>query len=318
MGNLIKSAYGLTISESYIFERILDMTNRLCWKPEDMGLSKVHFVDGEKFSSRKAACTVAKSKNCPEASISSFFEWLPECDEIQGIERQKFLANEYWPKREQIANMLFDSVVQSQTKELIPVFQEIFDVSIGSLEFVDLVTTNNIRKYTGQPDTTLIDRNKKQLFLLEIKVYGKTTKYTLDQHIKYIGLNVALRGEDLFPGYLIHNLLLAPEVEFINNTKGLEKLKPVLSRNKEVKFDYSCPEIGHLKPTGSATISELIVQRFSAVSGFESTSIVDDCTNYKLHFRSWHDFIGNLEEGNFKYNLLPLLRYLGGPDPSVS
>jgi len=318
MGNLIKSAYGITISESYIFERILDMTNRLCWKPEDMGLSKVHFVDGEKFPSWKAACVDAKSRGYPRSTISSFFEWLPECDEIQGIERQKFLANEYWPKREQIANMLFDSVVQSETNELIPVLQEIFNVSIGSLEFVDLITTNNIRQYTGQPDTVLIDRNKKQLFLMEIKVFGKATKYTLDQHIKYIGLNVALRGEDLFPGYLTHNLLLAPEVEFIDNTKGLEKLKPVLSRTKEVEFDNSCLEIGHLKPTGSTSISELIVRRFRAVSGFESTSIVEDCTNHKLHFRSWHDFIGNLEEGNFKYNLLPLLRYLGGPDPIAS
>lgn len=318
MGNLIKSAYGLTISESYIFERVLDMSNRLCWKPEDMGLSKVHFLDGDKFSSRKAAGTAAKARGCSESAISSFFEWLPECDEVQGIERQKFLANEYWPRREQIANLLFDSVVQSHTKELIPIFQEIFGISIGTLEFVDLVTTNNIRKYTGQPDTVLIDRNKKQLFLLEIKVFGKTTKFTLDQHIKYIGLNIALRGEALFPGYNLHNLLLGPEPEFINNTKGLESLNPVLSGSNEVIFDYSRPNIHQLKPTGINTISELIVQRFSAISGFESTTVVDDCANHKLFFRSWHDFIGNLVEGNLKFNLLPLLKYLGGPNPIAS
>jgi hypothetical protein len=41
--------------------------------------------------------------------------------------------------------------------------------------------------------------------------------------MKYIGLNVALRGEDLFPGYLVHNLLLGPEAGFFNNTKDLER-----------------------------------------------------------------------------------------------
>jgi len=312
MGNLIKSAYGITISESYIFERVLDMSNRLCWKPEDMGLTKVHFLGGERFSSRKKAGAAAKLKGCSETSISSFFEWLPECDDLQGIARQQFLVNEYWPRREQIANMLFDSVVQSHTNELIPVFQEIFDVDIGTLEFVDLVTTNNIRKYTGQPDTVLIDHNKKQIFLLEIKVFGKATKYTLDQLMKYIGLNVVLRGEELFSGYLIHNLLLGPESSFFDNTKGLESLNPDLTENDRVIFDYMQPKIAHLKPVGATTINELIVKRCSAISEFRSATIADDCANFKLYFKNWHNLIENLEAGDLKYNLLPLLKYLGG------
>jgi len=314
MGNLIKSAYGITVTESYIFERLLDMSNRLCWKPEDMGLSKVHFLDGERFSSRKAASNAARLKGSSESSISSFFEWLPECDEMQGIERQKFLANEYWPRREQIANMLFDSVVQSHTKELIPSFQEIFGISIDSLEFIDLVTTNSIRKCTGQPDTVLIDRNKKQIFLIEIKIFGKTTKYTLDQHIKYIGLNIALKGKELFPDYLVHNLLLGPEPNFFKNTKGLESLRPSLIGNNQVVFDYSQPEITHLKPIGSSTVNELIKHRFSSISDFNLETAPVDHDNFKLFFRSWHDLIGNVQEGKLKHDLLPLLKYLGGND----
>lgn len=57
---IIKSAYGLTFSRSFIFDRVLSIISLLYWKPEDIGLSRVHFVKDVAFPTKKGANTYAK------------------------------------------------------------------------------------------------------------------------------------------------------------------------------------------------------------------------------------------------------------------
>ena len=312
MDRTIKSAHGLTLSRSFIFDRVLDTIPRLCWKPEDMGLTRVHIVQNTQFTSKKKAKAFAEHQGIPLDEITGYFGWVNDLCGMEGVKRENFLRNSYWPRREQIANSMFDAVLQAYTSELIPLFSELTDTAIGNLEYVESNTTNVIRKYTGQPDTVLIDETNKNIILIEIKIGGKTTKYTLDQHIKYIGLNVLLNTTDLLPSYRIHNILLAPEPEFASNTHGLDSIEPILQSNNYVQFNYANPDLTEFKPHGFDSINALVNARFQSLPGIRLDHEKDHTSEFALQFHDWKRLHSMLPEGEFKKNYEPLIPYLAG------
>ena len=312
MDRVIKSAHGLTISRSFIFDRALDIIPRLCWKPEDIGLTRVHIVAGEKFISKKKADAFAASHEIPLDDITSYFEWLEDLSGLNGVERESILRNTYWPRREQIANSMFDAVLQAYTDELLPLFSRITNTPIADLEYVEVSTTNTIRKYTGQPDTVLIDVTNKNIILIEIKIGSKSTKYTLDQHIKYIGLNVLLNSPNLFPDYRIHNILLASKPEFLANTDGLDSLKPMMTKNNYVHLNYDKLNLTKFNPYGFDTVNELVNARLQSLPRIQIDHKKDHACDFALHFYDWNKLYSMLPEGEFKNNFEPLIPYLVG------
>lgn len=95
---------------------------------------------------------------------------------------------EYWPRREQIANILFDSVLQANALEITPFFSALTSFDLKELQFINLNTKNNVLKYSGQPDTVLLDEIGKTIIVIEIKIGAKAAKYMLDQHLKILDL----------------------------------------------------------------------------------------------------------------------------------
>ena len=312
MDRIIKSAHGLTLSRSFIFDRVLDTIPKLCWKPEDMGLTRVHIVRSSQFTSSEKAKAFAAHQGVPEEEITYYYKWVKDLDGMDGIRREHYLRNTYWPRREQIANSMFDAVLQAYTKELIPFFSELTDTPIDNLEYVEVNTTNGIRKYTGQPDTVLIDETNNNLILVEIKIGGKSTKYTLDQHIKYIGLNALLNSADLFPNYRIHNILLAPEPDFASNTRGFYSIKPTLKSNNHVQFNYDNVDLTKLKPDGFDSINALVNARLQSLPGIRIDHGKDHTHEFTLLFYDWAKLHSMLPEGDFKKNYEPLIPYLTG------
>jgi hypothetical protein len=312
MDRVIRSAHGLTISRSFIFDRALDIIPRLCWKPEDIGLTRVHLVRDNKFLSRKKADAFAASEGISEKDITTYFEWVKDLNGFSGVERERYLRSTYWPRREQIANSMFDAALQAYTKELLPLFSRLIGAAVDNLEYVEVNTTNPIRKYTGQPDTVLIDEINKNIILIEIKIGSKSTKYTLDQHIKYIGLNALLKTSHFFPDYQLHNILLASDPDFACNTVGLDSLEPELKNNNYVHLKYENIDLSKFKPCGFDSVNELVEARLQSLTRKSINHDNDYCRDFSLYFYDWKKLYSMLPEGDFKNNYEPLMPYLIG------
>jgi len=310
----IKSAYGLTFTKKYIFDHTLEIIPLLCWKPEDIGLTRIHSIENLMFKTRKEAIGYAKENDLKESQIKHFFEWVNAIDGRSGIERETFLREEYWPRREQVANILFDSVLQSHPKEAGVFFSKLIGIDLEDARLVSINTTNTTRQFTGQPDTVLLDEKGKNIIFIEIKIGRKSTKYTLEQHFKYMGLNALSSCKELFPDYSLYNILLGPKVNFLSNTTKLEPLHPIEQDDHSVIFDYSTVMLDKFSPEGSENISELINARMAKLLGVADNDFSDRINSFKFQFFDWSTFYDLLPTGDFKDNLEQLMPYLNGED----
>ncbi len=307
--NIIKSAYGVTVSKSYIHQRPLEIVERLCWRPEDVGLTLVHSVDGALFDGAKEAARHAKSIGVPQSTIKKYFRWVNEVAEHDGIERDDYLKQVYWPSFEQTANILFDTIIHAYIDELAAPLSATFNTDIGPLEFVELRTTNAIRKYSGQPDSVLIDHKHCKIVFIEMKLKGKTTKYSLDQHIKYLTLNALIGQQELLPGYQTYNLFLAPRATFEANTDKLDGMASAVNERGAIAFDYGDVNVSKYRPAGCSGMQAIVDARLGKAMGtdFRQRSVQD----VPFWFCSWAQFIEGLPEGKLREGLDQVKDYLG-------
>jgi len=309
---IIKSAYGLTFSKSYIFDRVLSITQLLCWCPKDIGLTRTHLVNGQEFTSKKEADAYVSENGISADEIDYSFKWVQELDGLKGIERESFLRSKYWPSREQVMNTLVDSVIQSNLEDATVLFSQIIGAELNKLQFLDVNTNNTVRKYSGQPDTVLWDEEGKKIIFIEIKIGCKPTKYLFEQHLKYIGLNALTKCKELFPEYQIYNVLLASGSNFISNTKGIEQLNPVTQQDGSVLFDYTMANVEGLSPAGCGDVNSLIDARIAKLKGAEDEEKVDHVKEFNFRFYDWNTFFSLIPSGELKDGLAPLMISLKG------
>ena len=309
---VLRSAFGLTFSKSYVFDRVLEVAALLCWNPEDIGLTTVHLLGDTLYRSRKKAEVQAKELGAAAQDIRTLFQWVEPVGERSGIQREAFLQNEYWPSREQTTNILFDSVLQTHIEYVRPLLADLLHLDLGSLAFIQSKTTNKVRKYTGQPDTVLLDDVGKNIIFLEIKIAGTKTKYTLDQHFKYLTLNALVSTNDFFPDYRIHNVILAPRNEFAANTRGLGSLAPVCRSDGQILFDYSGVDVSQVRPTGEKDVNTLIDSRLAAIRGSDKADLINVTEGHRFTFISWSSLLDAIRSEPLKDSLEPLRPFLVG------
>jgi hypothetical protein len=320
---ILRQAHGITVSKSLIYMRPLALVHSLCWTPENLSLKRWHVVRGKEFKTKTDAKAYAKKLGLGEADVSSHFRWAGRAEKIVGRERATFLREheEGWPGREEIANILLDTAFQAYPEQLTGPLGDLIGAPCGDLELVefkvgkDMVGSDagktkkiDTKSLAGNPDTVLLDRTNKRLIFLEMKVANKTTRYTLDQHIKYLTLNVLIRQSGLFPEFRTANLLLAPGATYLKNAPELEQVIESVEPSGFIKFNYRGADASAFKPVGQKSIQMLVDARIRSIVGSATVSL--NVGEIPFHFATWETFIGKLGHGKLAENMESLRRYL--------
>ena len=99
-------------------------------------------------------------------------------DDREGIERERYLQNEHWPRRENVANILFDTVLQAFPSDATALLSDALQTDFSRVDLVAVKTLNPTRALTGQPDTMLLDERNQKIILIEIKIGRSTARYS--------------------------------------------------------------------------------------------------------------------------------------------
>lgn len=308
---VIRDAYGITFSTSFIFDRILNVGSTLCWASGELGLRRVHFLDGRRFYSRKEAERFADENGLKRHEIEYFHDWVDELKCMDGGERDAYLVNEYLPRRERVVNNLVDTVLQAFPADTARTFETLLGGSFPDLEYINCQTLNGVRSYSGQPDTVLIDRTAKRLVLIEIKIVKSKHRYSLDQHLKYLCFQNLSGMPELFPGYSVQCLVLGPESDFSANTMGdIRRLDPYRETSGRILLkDLAKADVSEFKPTNCNSVGELITARVEHLTAKRPSS--PDTERLNLWFYPWGDFYRAIPPGRMKETIAAMKDSLG-------
>jgi hypothetical protein len=312
LDRVIRSSFGLTISRSFVFERVLEVAGRLCWNPADIGLTRVHTIAGEQFRTRKGAERFAADSGRSDEEITFAFDWLEPMAEMQGVERETYLQSVYWPRREQMTNILVDTALQSHPVDASELIQALLGIESDCFEFMVCKTNNTIRALTGQPDIVFVDQSEKNVVLCEIKIGATQARYSLDQHLKYLTLARLLRADELFPDANIHVLLFAADPMFLVTAPELEVLDPVVDPGFCVRFNYEHfdPRAGEFGNEGD--VDELLESRLRRAGLNEAAIPLADTRGRVIHLADWQRVLKTCNEGGLREHLSALAPFLLG------
>lgn len=309
MPKMVKSNYGLTISQSLICERPLDVISSLCWSSEDLGLTRIHQVGEKMFLGRREAELAAEVQGIPKSRIPSYFTWVSSLDGKHGGAREKWLRERYWPGREQTVNHMLNTAIQAYPQAIAAVAASLCDLSMNAPEWVETMTESPTRKFIGMPDTMVIDYSSQAILLMEIKTGSTTTKYTLDQHLKYIGLTALLTSPAFFPGFRVHTLLVGAKPALAQNIQGLSQ---VLTNNGPGRPVFATGGQGQPASAGASIVSEKIAAHLSALEKLCPMANINKRVDFRLYFADWKDFHDACPPGLFRDNVAFLLPHLLG------
>lgn len=309
MPEILKSRCGLTISRSLICERPLDVISSLCWSSEDLGLTRIHQVGDQMFRGRKKAEKAAEQRGIDKSSISSYFTWVSSLDGKGGEEREKSLRESYWPAREQTANHMLDAAIQAYPQGIASVATALAQLPLSAPEWVETAAKSSIRKFVGMPDTMVIDQASRSILMMEIKCGNTTTRYNLDQHMKYIALTALLSSQAFFPGFRVHTLLVGARPSLAQNIQGLSQ---ILTDNGPGKAVFATGGQDHPPTDGASIIAEQISTRLSELEKTCPMANTGGAVDFKLYFADWQTFHDACPPGLFRDNIAFLLPHLLG------
>jgi hypothetical protein len=130
--------------------------------------------------------------------------------------------------------------------------------------------------------------------------------------LKYMGLNALVARDELFPNFRIHNILLAPNPDFLANTKGLDQLDPIVTSDHSIAFNYEHADVKELKPIGHQSVNSLVNARLRALKNVPENNIENHTHSFHLKFIDWSRFFELSPQSNFKDSLEPLMPHLMG------
>lgn len=304
-----RDCFGVRVRATMIYERTLELTHKLCWNSEDLGLSRIHTHNGRSFSSRAAleAFCLQQREEPPEPAY--VFDWLPSLKERSGVERQNYLRDEHWCNREQIVNILLDTAMQAYLEDTRQLLGTLTGGPFGAAELVKINISNQARQYTGAPDTAFVDVQNRTVALIEIKIGTGSTKYSLDQAVKYETLSALLRQDEFFPGFRVYKVLLCPYAAFSANTSSAHQLHASSDSEGALSFGYAPSSLAALRPLGRSDIVSLVAARLEKIMK-KSVQLPGQALNESLHFFSWKTVQEATPPGDLRSNITALMRYL--------
>jgi len=314
-----RSAYGVEVRSSLIFERALELSEKVCWNPEDLGLTRVHIHPGQsrEFESRSALAAFCAEKGERISEDSYRFDWLPPMKDLSGVARERHLREKHWLNREQVVNTLLDTALQAYLPDSRRLLSAMTNAEFGNAELVKLDIQNTPRALTGAPDTAFVDLKSGTIALIEIKIGGSdgssTTRFSVAQSVKYETLAALLSSERFFPGFSSHKVLLGPHSSFSKNANKAHLLGPSSDSEGWVGFRYDEVALAALKPTGHGRGVDLVRARLKSISKGEIqwTSPGHDLG---LWFHSWPTVAGMAPPGLLRENLEALMKNLSPGD----
>src|SRR5690606_3673242 len=93
-----------------------------------------------------------------------------------------------------------------------------------------------------------------------------TTKYSLDQCLKYLTLETLITSEWFFPGFKVCKLLFAPNRVFSTNTFKYKQLGPSQLEEGKISFSFEPDALAALKPQGNRDASTLLAARMKLLT----------------------------------------------------
>lgn len=247
---------GIRFTRSLIYRRPLQLAHSLCWRPGNLGL-------------------------VPNARG---FSWNSALSELDGRKRAA-AVRKHWVKMEETFNVLLDTAFQAYRDDLASALTQLLDVPIQGLEHLDLVVDPKIKSHVGRPDTVLLDPESRSLIFIEIKL---SARYTFDQHLKYLTLDV------LADGYKTYNLLLSHKPTYLKSSRGMGKC---------AKSDT---EYGRVDLRHSSSVAAEVGRRARAVTNGSSRTIALE--RYPFFFASWDSFAKRLPNGLLRENVIDLVQ----------
>jgi len=311
-----RSAFGVQVRPTMIYERTLELTHKLCWNSEDLGLTRVHIHRDKEFRTKSALRKFSLEQG--EATLPKtkyFFDWLGSIKEFSGGARQKYLRDEYWCNREQIINILLDTAMQAYQRDTQHLLSSLTGSDFQDAELIKFDIKNQARQYTGDPDSTFIDLNSRNIALVEIKIGNSATKYSVDQNVKYETMAALLRTEAFFPAFQVFKILLAPIPEFSKNVSRPHVLGPSNNSAGRISFSHNSEALAGLRPKGNANILSLVGARLTKLTkGEMERSPRDYFDDGGILFFPWGDVEQRCPSGLLRENLRALMRYLAPED----
>ena len=225
------------------------------------------------------------------------------------MERQNYLRDEHWCNREQIVNILLDTAMQAYLEDTRRLLGTLTGGPFGAAELVKINITNQARQYTGAPDTAFIDVQNRTVALIEIKIGTGSTKYSLDQAVKYETLSALLRQEEFFPGFRVYKVLLCPYAAFSANTSSAHQLHASSDSEGALSFGYTPSSLAALRPVGRSDIVSLVAARLEKIMK-KSVQLPGQALNESLYFFSWKTVQEATPLGDLRSNITALMRYL--------
>ena len=181
---------------------------------------------------------------------------------------------------------------------------------------LQLLELKGLKDYVGQPDQVYVDETTKQILLLEIKVgTHKTTKYTADQHRKYLFLSQIIGQLPRFnPDYNVHHILLAHTSDLLKICdSSLRKTEPMKEEDGLTWFintdRMDCRSKSKQRYGNPKSIDELIRERHHALG-----STPPQCSKHRLLTQvvSWDMLFRASPNSQFATEMNPIMPYLTG------
>lgn len=283
-----RRAFGVEVRSTLIYERTLELAHRLCWKSEDLGLTRV-----------------------PTHHDKYVFDWVDPIKELSGKDRHTYLRDEHWCNREQVINILFDTAMQAYQADSQNLLSSLTGGDFQNAALIKFGIENQARKYTGAPDSTFIDLNSHSIALVEIKIGNPATKYSVDQNVKYETMAALLRTEAFFPGFQVFKVLLAPMREFSKNVSHPNLFGASSNSAGRIIFSHDAGTLARLRPEGNADILSLVGARLTTLTtGAIKMSARDYVDGDGVSFFPWWEVEQRCPKGLLRDNLRALLKYL--------
>ncbi len=310
MTSYSRSAFGVQIRPTLIYERALELAHKLCWNSEDLGISRVHVHRGKSFKSVAALQRYCEENGESVPPLNYYFDWMEPIKELSGGDRARDLR-EHWCNREQVVNILFDTAMQAYLDDGRNLLSSLTGGDFGSAELVKFDIKNQARQYTGAPDSTFVDLKSKSVVLVEIKIGNSSTKYSLDQSVKYETMAALLRSDEFFPGFRVHKVLIAPLQTFSLNTKDVSLLGQSSDSEGKITFAYDATALAKLKPLHNRDIHELVSARLQILSkGRIDLTEIHSVASDGISFFSWGETEQRCSPGLLRDNLHALMKHL--------
>lgn len=304
-----RNDFGVHVRSTMIFERSLELSDKLCWNSEDLGLSRVHFHNGQPFASRSLLEAYCRERSEEVQEPSYLFDWLGSIKHLSGGARQRYLQDQHWCNREQVVNILLDTALQAYQDHARQLLGTLTGDNFGNAELVKISIKNQARKHTGAPDTVFIDLQNRTIAIVEIKIGKSTTKYSLDQAVKYETLSALLCSHRFFPDFRVHKLLLCPSATFSANVARSRQLGASSDDEGALSFAYDPVGLSGLQPRGYTDISSLVAARLVAIARDTSYAPRNE-PNSLVMFYSWRTVEHLAPPGLLRANINALMKYL--------